>query len=356
MNIDNCELIIMQIGIISYGFYIPRNRITVDEIAQTWGKAPEEIKKSLRVVEKAVASADEDAVTMAYESAAQTLADLDIDRKQIGAVFFGSETSPYAVKPVSTIIADWLGIENNYLAYDTQFACKAATGALISACALVKSEYTPYVLVCAADKANAKPHDVLEYTAGSGSVSLLVGSQDVILEIAGYTSFSSDTPDFWRKAGESNPSHAGRFTGKPSYFRHIAGAATDLLHKTGYKPADFQLAVFHMPNGRFPIEAAASLGFTPAQLTPSLVVSDVGNAYTASALMGLVAALEEAKAGDLIFFASYGSGAGSDAFVFRATPLLKERVRHLRKQIEHKQYLSYTQYLRQIGSILNTQS
>lgn len=340
-----------MVGIVSYGFYIPKNRITVEEIAKTWGKNPQEISKALNIIEKAVASEDEDSVTMAYESANQALSDLQIDRKQIGSVFFGSETSPYAVKPVSTIIAEWLGIGNHYLAYDTQFACKAATGALISALALIKSEYTPYALVCAADKANAKPHDILEYSAGSGSVSLVVGNKDVILEVLGYTSFSSDTPDFWRKAGEHNPSHAGRFTGKPSYFKHISGSTTDLLQKTGYKPSDFKLAVFHMPNGRFPVEAARSLGFTREQLDPSLVVPYVGNSYTASALMGLVASLEVAKDGDLIFFASYGSGAGSDAFIFRATKLLAKRVRHFRKYIEDKQYLNYAHYLRHIDSI-----
>ena len=96
-------------------------------------------------------------------------------------------------------MGEFLGIDHHYLAYDTQFACKAATGALISALALVKSGFTNYALVVAADKANSKPHDTLEYTASSGSVSILLGKKDVILETTAMTSFSSDTPDFWRR-------------------------------------------------------------------------------------------------------------------------------------------------------------
>src|SRR3989344_2047440 len=153
-----------MVGIVSYGFYIPRYRIKVEDIASTWGKNPEDVKKSLKVLEKAVAGNDEDSLTMAYESSAMALNDLSLKKGDIKAIFFGSETPPYVVNPASTILGEFLGIDHHYLAYDTQFACKAATGALISALALVKSGFTNYALVVAADKANSKPHDTLEYT------------------------------------------------------------------------------------------------------------------------------------------------------------------------------------------------
>ena len=54
-------------GIVGYGAYIPKYRIKVDEIARSWGREPESLKKSLCVNEKAVASVDEDTVTMAVE-------------------------------------------------------------------------------------------------------------------------------------------------------------------------------------------------------------------------------------------------------------------------------------------------
>src|SRR3990170_642717 len=181
-----------MVGIVSYGFYIPKYRIKVDDIANTWGKNPDDVKKSLKVREKAVAGNDEDSLTMAYESASMALSDLSLKKNDIKVIFFGSETPPYVVNPASTILGEFLGIDHNYLAYDTQFACKAATGAMISAGSLVKSGYTNYALVVASDKANSKPHDPLEYTSSSGSVSLLLGSSDVILEIIGSTSYSSD--------------------------------------------------------------------------------------------------------------------------------------------------------------------
>lgn len=335
-----------MIGIVSYGFYVPKYRIKTDEIASVWGKNSEDVKKSLLIEEKAVAGIDEDSLTMAFESASSALSSVNIDKSKIKVVLFGSETHPYAVNPASTILAEFLGIEKNYLAYDTEFACKAATGALISAQGLIKSGYSEYALVTGSDKGMGKTHDVLEYTAASGSVSMLLGKEDLILEIVDFESFSSDTPDFWRREGIRYPSHGGRFTGKPSYFYHIEGSAKSLFEKTDLEPKDFTYCVFHMPNGKFPVQVARSLGFSDNQIKDSLTINYLGNSYTASALMGLMPVLEKAKTGDLIFLCSYGSGAGSDSFVLRVTKNLQKRRKEFANIINNKKYIDYPNYLK----------
>ncbi len=340
-----------MIGIVSYGFYIPSYRIKVEEIAKAWGKDSLSIKNSLLIEEKTVASIDEDSLTMAFESTKQALDGFENIKEKIKVVFFGSETPPYAVNPASTILAEFLGIEKKYLANDHQFACKAATGAIIAALGLIQSGFTDYAIVAAGDKAIAKPHDVLEYTVGAGGVSFLLGKEEIILEVVGFESFSSDTPDFWRREGIRYPSHGGRFTGKPSYFYHIKEASLALFKRYKLNPNNFAYAVFHMPNGKFPWEIGRSLGFNNKQLAPGLVVSYLGNLYTCSALMGLVAVLERANVGDLIFFASYGSGAGSDAFVFKVTKNLNKRRRSFSLSLKDKQYIDYATYLKFINII-----
>jgi hydroxymethylglutaryl-CoA synthase len=333
----------MKAGITSYGFYVPQYRIRVADIARVWGKNISEIERGLGVVEKAVSTAAEDSLTMAYESSSIAMKDHTLP---IGALFFGTESPSYAVNPSSTILGELLNIGNNYLAYDTQFACKAATGALVSALSLVESKQIETALVVASDKATGKPHDALEYTAASGSVSIVVGEKNPILIVEGWESFSSDTPDFWRREGIKYPSHGGRFTGKPSYFKHINGSVNALLAKSHYKPEDFSYAVFHMPNGKFPVQVASQLGFSSEQIKKSLVVSELGNSYTASALMGLVSTLEYVKPGEKILFASYGSGAGSDAFIFKATAELEKKRLLFSKKIHEKKYIDYPTYLK----------
>lgn len=339
-----------MVGIVSYGFYIPKYRIKIEEIAKVWGKNPVDIKKSLMIEEKTVAAADEDSLTMAFEASMMALDGFQ-EKDKIKVIFFGSETPPYAVNPASTILGEFLGIEKNYLGGDHQFACKAATGAIISALGLIQSNFTNYALVVASDKGVAKTHDSLEYTVGAGAVSLLLGKKDVLLEVVDCASFSSDTPDFWRREGMRYPSHGGRFTGAPSYFYHIKEASLRLLKKSNLNPEDFKFTVFHMPNGKFPLEVGRSLGFTKDQLAPGLIVSFLGNCYTASALMGLLAVLEKAKEGDLIFFASYGSGAGSDAFVFKVTKKINTLRRKFNLMIKDKHYIDYPTYLKFIRVI-----
>lgn len=333
-------------GIVSYGYYVPRYRIKIEDIARMWGKNPKDICSSLQIYEKAVSATDEDALTMAYESASIAIKESGIDTKNIKAVFFGSETPSYAVNPSSTILAEFLGIDKHYLASDLQFACKAATGGIIVASGLVSSNHASYVLVAASDKGTGKPHDSLEYTAASGSVSLIIGKKDPILEIVDMNSFSSDTPDFWRREGIRYPSHGGRFTGKPSYFHHILESSRHILKRNNLKPSDFAYAVFHMPNGKFPRQVASQLGFTQEQIKQSLAVEYLGNTYTASALFGLVSVLDVARCGQNIFLASYGSGAGSDAFILRVTSKINKARQSFHQDVQQKQYVDYQTYLR----------
>ena len=45
----------------------------------------------------------------------------------------------------------------------------------------------------------------------------------------GSYSFSTDTPDFWRREYQKYPEHGMRFTGEPAYFKHVSEAATHLM-------------------------------------------------------------------------------------------------------------------------------
>lgn len=343
-------------GIISYGVYIPRYRIKLSEIADVWKKDAEEIVKALKVTEKSVPNFDEDTVTMAVESSMVALNMAGLKASQIQSLYIGSESHPYSVNPSSTIVGEALGVGNNYFAADFEFACKAATAALQVTTALIDSKKIEYGLVVGSDTAQAKPHDVLEYTAASAAASFIVGGREneVVAKILDTVSFSSDTPDFWRRDGVRYPSHFGRFTGEPAYFSHIVSCAKILLSKTKSKPSDFSCCVFHMPNGKFPRVVAKKLGFSDAQLAPSLIVDEVGNPYSASSLLGLAKVLDIASPHEKIFFVSYGSGAGSDGFIFETTKnLIQKRKmgKSVSDQISQKRYVPYIDYLKKTHSI-----
>src|SRR5262249_13043874 len=162
------------------------------------------------------------------------------------------------------------------------------------------------------------------------------------------------TSDFFRRAGAVFPEHGGRFTGEPSYFRHVPSASRRLLSELGHTPQHYAHAVFHQPVPKFVERVATELGFADEQVRTGLLAPQMGNAYAGSSLLGLAAVLDVAKPGERIFFCSYGSGAWSDAFSFRVTAALEAR-RHgpkVQDYLRRRRVLNgYGRYLRLRGKI-----
>jgi len=336
----------MKVGIISYGTYIPKYRIKVEEIARIWGEDAETIKKGLGIYEKSVPGIDEDTATISVEAAREAISRAKVDPRKIKAVYVGSESHPYVVKPTSTIVGEALGLGNDYFTADLEFACKAGTAGMQICMALVLSHMIEYGIAIGADTSQGAPGDPLEYTASAGGAAFVIGKNGIIAEIEGTFSFSSDTPDFWRREGQPYPRHGGRFTGLPAYFRHVVNAARGLMKKLEFKPEDIDYAVFHQPNAKFPMRVAKILGFEMNKIRQGLVVPYIGNTYSGSSLIGLAAILDVAKPGERILLVSFGSGAGSDAFSIVATDEIEkyERKPEVWEKIKHGVYVDYGVY------------
>jgi hydroxymethylglutaryl-CoA synthase len=342
---------IRSVGIVGYGAYVPRYRLPGSEVTRVWtnglGGSP--------VKEKAVAGLDEDVTTMSIEAARNAIARAAIDPLLIRAVWVGSESHPYAVKPTSTIVAESIGTSANIQAADWEFACKAGTEAVQASIGIVGSGMGQYTLSIGMDTAQGRPGDALEYTAASGGAAFLIGPADESVAIyQGSYSFVTDTPDFWRRSGETYPSHGDRFTGEPAYFNHTISSASKLMELMGTTAADYTYAVFHQPNVKFPTRAAQMLGFNDEQIKPGLLAGEIGNVYSGSCMAGLTAVLDIAKAGDRILMVSYGSGAGSDAFDLIVTERI-EQARHraptTRDYINRRTVIDYATYSRYRGKL-----
>ena len=345
-----------MIGIVGYGSYIPSYRITVDEIAAQWGNDPDAYKNGLLVQEKTVPGLDEDTITISVQATKYALQRARIDPQEIGAVYIGSESHPYAVKPSGTVLIDAIGIGPDVHVADYEFACKAGTEAMYVAYSHVKAGNMKYALGIGADTSQGAPGDALEFTASAGGSAFIMGTEKVVAEIEHTYSFTSDTGDFWRREGRMYPKHGGRFTGEPAYFKHVLSAGNGILERTGLKASDFAYAIFHMPNGKFPQRAGKILGFSKDQLEPGWIVPWMGNTYSGSSPTGLSATLDVAKPGDKILLVSFGSGAGSDAFVFKVTDeitAVQDLAPKFKSMLDgNKFYLTYGKYTNHYNKIL----
>ncbi|MCS7364317.1 MAG: hydroxymethylglutaryl-CoA synthase [archaeon GB-1867-035] len=332
-------------GIVSYGVYTSRFRIREGRM------------------ERSVPFLDEDAITAAVEAGKIALIHAAIDSKYIKKIYVGSESNPYAVKPIASKVAQVLELGEHagdgvraVDAIDTEFACKAATSMFKDAAALSKyaSEEGEdfFAMVIGTDNSQSAPRwapgGELDFFVGFGAAAFIIGNRDVIAEIEGWYSCTSDTPDFWRRDGQRYPMHGGRFTGEPAYFKHVIKAAEGLMNKMNLKPSDIDYFIPHQPNVRFPLKAARRLGFKDEQCLPGLKVAKFGNTYSGSSPVGLAAVLDIAKPYEKILLVSYGSGAGSDAYLITVTPKITEKRSRTEKfniqwQAENP-YLTYVDY------------
>ena len=340
-------------GIVGYGAYVPSHKIETGEIASVWGADGSAWAKNLNVYSKSVPGPDEDVITISVEAARQAMSRAKLTGENIGAIYTGSESHPYAVKPTSTIVAEAISATPHLTAADYEFACKAGTAAIQTCLGMVGDGQIENGIAIGVDTSQGAPGDALEYSASAGGGALIIGKKNVIAEINHTTSYTTDTPDFWRREGQKYPRHGGRFTGKPAFFKHVMSCGLKTMEMAGTKPEDYKYIVTHQPNGKFPIRAAKSLGFNEEQYKTGLLTPRIGNTYSGAVFLGLTAILDIAEPGDRILAVAYGSGAGSDGFDITVTDNITkmDRTDTIESMIEIMKIINYATYAKYRGKL-----
>ena len=329
-----------MVGIKSYGAYIPRYRINHNTIFAAVGF----LGTFPPPGENAVANHDEDTLSMAVAAGVDCLR--GVEREKVDGLYLATTSQPYVLRQNSALIATALDLQPSIRTADFIGSTKSGTTALLSALDASKSGDSHNILVCASDCRLSKPGSPQEHLYGDGAAALLVGDEDVVATFEGYYSVTYDFPDRWRASGEKFE-HAweDRFIRDAGYARVIPEAISGLLKKYNLNIKDFAKIAFP---GLYPREHGAiakRLGADASQLQDTLL-GKIGDTGSASPLMMLVAALEEAKPGDKILIASFGNG--SDAMFFQVTEKIKDvgNGRGVRKHLNSKKELtSYEKYL-----------
>ena len=307
-------------GISAYGVYVPLYRLG-PETKGWYGRN-----------EKAVANADEDAITMSVAAALNCLDGMD--RSQIDGLFFASTTSPYRQKQSATMVATALDLRPDVLTADFANSLRAGTTALRVAVDIIKSGSARQILVTAADLRIPKSHSEFEPLFGDGGAAVLVSDTNVGVSIEDSYTVADEILDEWVADTENFPrGWENRFVFEKGYLRVFSQAVAELMKKTGLTAGDFAKAAFYGPVARRHTDMAKELGFDPKTQVQDGMFNTMGNTGTPFTLMILSAALDEAKAGDKILLGSYGDGA--DVFSLQAT----ENIDKIKPKRNIKQYL-----------------
>lgn len=334
------------VGIIGYSSYIPSLKLAVKEIVDLQKKSSIPVSNFY----KAVPDYDEDVITFSLNILSQLKESfINVDFSKVGSIYVDSESFPYAVKPVGTILGEYLNLRK-YSCANLEFPCKAGTAAMQIVTSEVLSGMVKMGLAIGVDIAQAKPGDNLEATAGAGGAGFLIGSDEelIIAKFLATASISTNTPDFWRRAGQKFPEHTGRFTGIPGYINHVSGIIEYLLKFTKMKASDIDFLVLHSPNLKFPDYVSKKHDFKTNSLVHRKLFKQIGNAYAGSSMLGLAHTLDKGKPGDYVLMVSYGSGAGADAFLLEITGnIVRNRAKTpLSLQISTASEISYLTYLK----------
>jgi hydroxymethylglutaryl-CoA synthase len=324
-------------GIASYGAYIPLYRLSRAEIARAWGS-------SAPPGERAVANYDEDSLTMAVAAARDCLT--GVDRASIGGLYFASTTAPHKEKQSAALIATVLGLAPGTMTMDFSGSLRCGTNALKAALDAVVSGSAESVLVCAADTRLGYPAGPAEMNFGDGAAALLIARSDTIAEVTQFETMYYEIQDVWRTDKDTFVRSAEeRFSMDLGYVHVMTKALTEMLKKHQLTPADIAHIAINAPNLRQLKGITKKLGVDDKAL--EALQMGVGDTGCALSLMGLVAALEEAGAGERILLASYGNGC--DTGILETT----ERIGSLKDQRGIQGHLAskadmknYNRYLR----------
>jgi len=327
-----------MVGITAYGAYVPLFRLDRQVIG---GRG-----------EKAICNFDEDSITMAVAAAIDCLN--GTERETVDGLYLATTTSPYKEHLGATTVAMASDLRRNIYTTDFANSLRAGTAAFKAAVDAVQAGSAKKVIVTASDSRPSAPGSALEQNFGDGAAALLIGDTDVAVTIEASYSVYNEIIDVWRHENDTFVrSWEDRFAIEQGYLPTMYEAVSGLMQKFNYKPSDFAKVVFYTPDARRGADLARRLGFDAKTQMQDPLFDVMGNTGAAFPLMLLIAALEEAKAGDLILLASYGNG--SDAFALKVNePIEKNRGNRLgmKGHLASKRVMTdYLKYLRWRGIV-----
>lgn len=304
----------MSAGIVGYGGYVPRLRLSRKAVAQanSWF-APQLLGRAKGT--RTLANWDEDSITMAVAAARDCLG-VERDRGAIGTIMLASNTLPFAERLNAGVVAGALTLNESIEALDVTGSQTAALSCLSQALAMAQSR-SGQVLLAAADVRKTLAGSGSELDYGDGAAALLLGTEGVIAEVAGQAALTVDFIDRFRLAGEDiDYQWEERWVRDEGISKLVPRVVLEALDNSGVKAEDVSHFIFPSTFAKIDFQLAKKCGIRPEAVVDNLSQS-VGDTGAAHALLMLAHLLEAAKPGQIIVLAQFGNGA--QAFVFRIT-------------------------------------
>ncbi|QLG47803.1 zinc ribbon domain-containing protein [Natrinema halophilum] len=321
-------------AITGVGAYAPRFRISADAFEEAWGQF-----HAAGVSQKAVPSADEDALTMAYEATTRALEAAGTDPTSVDWLGFASSRPPEAEEDLTARLGAMFALPESSTRQVFTGSTRAGTRALWAGLDALESDSTTG-LVVAADAPKGDPDDAVDHAAGAGAAAFVLerGGPAEIVDRAEYAAPYPGTR--FRATGDDETHALGVTQYDRQAFQETIGGAVDGLEGDPEPEA----AAIQAPDGKLPYRAAGAAGVGTDEIRAAASVHELGDLGAASVPMSLATALSEGY--ESVLAVSHGSGAGADALLIEADADVP-----VATALEGEDPLSYAEYLRQRGIV-----
>lgn len=175
---------LLPIGIDDMAFYAPKLYLDIRTLAEKRNIPGEKLSHGLGLIKMSVCDVHEDAATMAAEAVAELIERNNLNPRDIGRIYLGTESALDMAKPTGTYAVEMLAQRyaerhgadcfRHCDVLDMTFACIGATDALQNTLDWVAADRSRIGIVVASDIAKYELHSPGEYTQGAGAVAMLV--------------------------------------------------------------------------------------------------------------------------------------------------------------------------------------
>jgi hydroxymethylglutaryl-CoA synthase len=321
-------------GILGYGAYVPYYRLTRQAIGGGKG-------------ERAVASYDEDSVSMAVEAGREVVRNLD-NKGVIDTLLFATTSPPYAEKLNASAISVALDLPASVRSMELGNNSRMGLAALLLATDLGAAGKTS--LVCTADVVVGGPGGARERDSGDGAVAFITGPEEqAIARVLGQASSTTEILDVWRLPGDQFARQWEERFG----IEVLAPVSLDTVQRAlataGVAPEELATVILDATNKRDVAGIPRALGLKPEQVA-NMLADNLGRCGAAHAGLVLADILDTAQPGDKILLLSVADGC--DAVVLEVTDKInagrpKRSVQHWLATGDNE--LAYNTYLKWRG-------
>ena len=316
-------------GILRYGAYVPFFRLSRKQLGASG--------------ERASASYDEDAASMAVEAAREALRGLP-ERSAVDVVLFATTSAPYVEKLDATTVQAASDVPGTALSAELTGTSRAGLTALVLGLDLAAAGRT--VLVTAGDVVVGAPGGSRESQGGDAAAAFVLGAGDGGARLLGRASTTEEVLDVWRSPNMPFARQWEERFGEEVFAPIVHHTLERALASAGLAAGDLDRVVLDGTSARALRAFAGRAKLDPTRVTDDLSAS-VGRAGAAHALLMLASALDGASPGDRVAVLSAADGA--DAAILEVTEgIAKARPqRSVARWVESKRSdLGYTTYLK----------